>query len=57
MTFQPRQPPDLPDWWLGWAGVKEPTPSGTEWRFEQGGAPPDGILGSLLDRRSDSPDS
>ena len=40
------QPLELPDWWLGLAGAKEP-------RDQQGGTPLDGILGSLLDRCSD----
>ena len=51
MRFQPHQPLELPDWWLGRAGVKEATSSGIEWRDKQGGAPPDGIWGSLLHRR------
>ena len=47
--FQPRQPPESPDWWLGWARAKEP-------RDKQGGMPPDGILGFLSDWCSDSLD-
>ena len=40
MRFQPRQPLEPPDWWLGQAGVKEP-------RDEQGDMLPAGIPGSL----------
>ena len=43
--FQPRRPLEPPDWWL----VKEP-------RDERGGAPADGVPGSLSDPCSDSPD-
>ena len=48
--FQPCWPLELPDWWLGQAGVKE------TWD-KQGGAPPDSILGSPADQCSDSLDS
>ena len=43
--FQPRRPLEPPDWWL----VKEPGD-------ERGGAPADGVPGSLSDPCSDSPD-
>ena len=43
--FQPHRPLEPPDWWL----VKEP-------RDERGGAPADGVPGSLSDLCSDSPD-
>ena len=49
MRFQLRWPLEPPDWWLCPAGVKEPPE-------EQGGAPADGIPGSLSDPCSDSPD-
>ena len=48
--FQPCRPLELPDWWLGQAGTKEP------WD-ERGGAPPDSILGSISDQCSASLDS
>ena len=34
--FQPHRPLELLDWWVGWAGAKEPWDG-------RGGAPPDGI--------------
>ena len=40
--FQPCQPLEPPDWWLGWAGVKEP-------RDERGGMPPDDWCSDSLD--------
>ena len=43
-------PPEPPDWLLSRVGVEEP-------RKGRGGTPPGGILGSLLDQRSDSPGS
>ena len=48
--FQPCQPFDLSDWWLGQVGAEEP-------QNEQGGASPDGILGSLSGQRSHFQDS
>ena len=45
--FQPRQPLELPDQWLSQARVEE-------LQGEQGGTPPDGFLGSLVDQHSDS---
>ena len=50
LRFQPRQPLELPDQWLSQARVEE-------LQDEQGGAPPDGFLGSLSDQHSDSLDS
>ena len=47
--FQPHWPHEPLDWRLGWAGTKEP------WD-EQGGLPPDSILGSLSDLCSNSLD-
>ena len=49
MRYQPHWPLEPPDCWLGCAGAKEP-------QDNRGGMAPDGILGSLSDRCSDSSD-